>query len=249
MNDALNCELFPDERDPAGVVRGRTRVRSKRSLPIQLYAPAEGFLGTFWWLEDHLAEIAGWKYCLPAFKSAKAGCPSTATELLTGVLPDSQVLTAFRDILENSSFRFPTTPKAFYQEWALRGHSPHSTGSDMARFTGRRAGFDETDARELGHWLRDKNAPQADPRRVPGAPTRGQPAGRPCSRGSMSLRYSQGVGRRGEREAQLDVRARMISLVRVALREWGQPWWRLPPGTDDWEILRVAWEGEEPKRE
>ena len=62
MNDALNCELFPDERDPAGVVRGRTRVRSKRSLPIQLYAPAEGFLGTFWWLEDHLAEIAGWKY-------------------------------------------------------------------------------------------------------------------------------------------------------------------------------------------
>ena len=65
----------------------------------------------------------------------------------------------------------------------------------------------------------------------------------------MSLRYSQGVGRRGEREAQLDVRARMISLVRVALREWGQPWWRLPPGTDDWEILRVAWEGEEPKRE
>ena len=246
MNDALNCELFPDEKDPAGGVRGRTRVRSKRSLPLQLYAPAEGYLGPFEWLGEHLAEIKGWKYCLPAFESAKAGCPSTATRLLPGVLPDTQVLTAFRDILEHSSFKFPGSPKEFYDEWALRGHSPHSTGSDMARFAGQRAGFNETDAREFGHWLRDKNAPQADPRRVPGAPTRGQPDGKPCSRGSMSLRYSQGQKRRGEREAQLDVRARMISLVRVALELWGKPWWKLPPGTDDWEILREAWELEVP---
>ena len=246
MNDALNCELFPDEKDPAGVVRGRTRVRSKKSLPIQLYAPAEGYLGPLVWLEEHLAEIKGWKYCLPAFQSAKAGCPSSATRLLPGVLPDSQVLTAFRDILEHSPFKFQASPKEYYDEWALRGHSPHSTGSDMARFAGHRAGFNENDARELGHWLRDKSAPQADPRRVPGAPTRGQPDGRPCSRGAMSLRYSQGQKRRGEREAQLDVRARVISLVRAALEVWGKPWWKLPPGTDDWEILRPAWELEAP---
>ena len=62
----------------------------------------------------------------------------------------------------------------------------------------------------------------------------------------MSLRYSQGQKRRGEREAQLDVRARVISLVRAALEVWGKPWWKLPPGTDDWEILRPAWELEAP---
>ena len=38
----------------------------------------------------------------------------------------------------------------------------------------------------------------------------------------------------------------MIALVRVALERWGKPWWKLPPGTDDWEILRSAWELEAP---
>ena len=89
-------------------------------------------------------------------------------------MADRHVLTAFRDVLEHSPFVFPASPQQFYKEWGLTGHSPHSTGSDMARFAGERAGFTETDARELGHWLRDKNAPQADPRRVPGAPQPGQ---------------------------------------------------------------------------
>ena len=242
-NDALNTRIFPDERDPTGVLRGRTRVRSKKSPPIQLYAPAEGFLGPYEWLEEHLRELDGLKYCLPAV-DAKNGRPSASTRLLPGVMAERHVLTAFRDILEHSSFVFPSTPKAFYEEWGLRGHSPHSTGSDMCRFAGERAGFTETDAREAGHWLRDKNAPQADPRRVPGAPTRGMPDGRPCSRGSMSLRYSQGNGRRGEREAQLDVRARLIELVRKGLALWGRPWQELPPGTDDWEVLRPVWDGQ-----
>ena len=239
--DALNAVLFADERDPARVIRGRTRVRSKRSPPIQLYAPAAGFLGAWPWVEEHVAELKGLKYCLPAFDAAKAGRPSTATRLLPGAMADRHVLTAFRDVLEHSPFVFPASPQQFYKEWGLTGHSPHSTGSDMARFAGERAGFTETDARELGHWLRDKNAPQADPRRVPGAPQRGQPDGRPCSRGAMSLRYSQGRGRRGEREAQLDVRARLTGLVREALELWGRPWQELPPGTDDWEILRLVW--------
>lgn len=155
-------------------------------------------------------------------------------------MPKDHVLKAFRDVLETSPFVFPEPPAAFYARWHLRGHSPHSTGSDMARFIGTRGGFCETDARELGHWLRDKNAPQPDPRRVPGAPTRGQPDGQPCARGAMQLRYSQGQGRRGEREAQLDVRARLLDAVRRGLEVWGQPWQSLPPGNTDWDVLRAA---------
>jgi len=123
----------------------------------------------------------------------------------------------------------------------ITGHSPHATGADMCRFMGERAGFSTTDAREAGHWLRDRNAAQPDPRRVPGAPTRGAPDGAPCSRGEMSLRYSQGGLRRGERETQLDLRARIVAAVQRALARWGKGWKALPAGTDDWEILRLAW--------
>ena len=57
----------------------------------------------------------------------------------------------------------------------------------------------------------------------------------------MSLRYSQGGLRRGERETQLDLRARIVAAVQRALARWGKGWEALPAGTDDWEILRLAW--------
>ena len=74
----------------------------------------------------------------------------------------------------------------------------------------------------------------------PGAPRRGQPDGAPCARGAMSLRYSQGQGRRGEREAQLDVRARLLDAVAIGLKEWGASWRTLPAGNADWDVLRWA---------
>ena len=238
--DALNARLWPDELEPGRVIRGSTVVRSKKSLPLQLYAPAAGFLGEWLWYPEHLAEMSGRAHSLPAFGGGRAGRPSEATRLEPGVLSDAHALKAFRDVLEHSAFVFPEAPAAFYQRWGLRGHSPHSTGSDMARFIGWRGGFSETDARELGHWLRDREAPQPDPRRVPGAPRRGQPDGAPCARGAMSLRYSQGQGRRGEREAQLDVRARLLDAVALGLEGWGASWRALPAGNADWDILRCA---------
>ena len=45
----------------------------------------------------------------------------------------------------------------------------------------------EADARAMGHWLRDKNAPQEDPRKVPGAPRRGQADGAPVVRGARAI--------------------------------------------------------------
>ena len=68
--DALNTRLWRDEQMPACVIRGSTQVRGKTALPIQLYAPAEGFLGEWAWLDEHMAEMAGRGHALPAFEHA-----------------------------------------------------------------------------------------------------------------------------------------------------------------------------------
>ena len=101
-------------------------------------------------------------------------------------------------------------------------------------------GYDycESDARAMGHWLRDKNAPQEDPRKVPGGPRRGISDGAPVVRGAMAFRYTSGPGRRGEREEQLFVRARFVADVRAALRACAGGWWSLPKNTDSWDVLR-----------
>ena len=246
--DALNAHLWPDERQPGRVIRGSTRVRGKRgALPIQLYAVAEGFLGEWAWFEEHLAAVRQRGHVLPDFESAPRlkGRPSASPGLLPGVMRERDVLPAMRDIASQAPLCMAA---AEFDALQLTGHSPHTTGCDMVRFAGERAGFSmPADARAIGHWLRDRNAQQPDPRRVRGAPTRGQPDGAPCSRGDMALRYSQGGVRRGEREEQLDVRGRLVALVRRGLVLWGKGWQTLPRGTEDWEILRAVWElGERP---
>ena len=54
------------------------------------------------------------------------------------------------------------------------------------------------------------------------------------------MRYAQGQGRRGGREAQLDVRARLLDVVAVGLKEWGASWRSRPAGNADWDVLRWA---------
>ena len=36
--------------------------------------------------------------------------------------------------------------------------------------------------------------------------------------------------------------ARLVDMVQRALAIWARPWQELPAGTEDWEILRPAWE-------
>ena len=45
LNDALNARVWLNESDPQ-VIRGRTAVRSKDGLPLELVAPAEGWRTT-----------------------------------------------------------------------------------------------------------------------------------------------------------------------------------------------------------
>ena len=68
-------------------------------------------------------------------------------------------------------------------------------------------------------------------------PVRGQANGAPIARGVMSLHYSSGEGRRGERGAQLAVRVRLNDWVQVALATCGRPWMALPATLDSWDVL------------
>ena len=120
----------------------------------------------------------------------------------------------------------------------LTTHSVHGTGSDMVRVMSHMGyAYCETDARAMGHWLRDKNAPQEDPRKVPGGPRRGISDGAPVVRGAMAFRYTSGPGRRGEREEQLSVRARYVADVRAAIEAHDGGWWTLPKNTDSWDVF------------
>jgi hypothetical protein len=239
LNDALGTVLWLDDEAPDDVVRGRVE-STKDGSPLELFAPAEGWLGRLSWLREHVAELGARAHSMPAFASKPAGKPSRATHLVDGVMTKPHARKALRDLLAQPPLGL--TPAEF-KELRITTHSPHGTGADMARFMGVQRGWLEPFARQLGHWMRDKNAPQEDPRRVPGEPQRGVPDGAPCTSGAMSLRYSQGRGRRGQRQEQLTVRRALVREVRAALKRFGRPWPELPAGMQDWEILLLP-EGE-----
>ena len=241
LNDALSAVVFPDERDPTGVLRARAQLKARSAAPpAELYAPAQGYLGPYRWLGQHLEEMRGRRHALPAFESARgfAGMPSHGSRLLGGVMPKQYGVRALRDLMSLAPLHMSAQE---FDALGITTHSPHGTGADMARFMGEAGGFSEPDARALGHWLRDRNAPQPDPRRAPGNPGANAPAGVGDLRGAMTMRYSSGDGRHGERQEQLAVRSKLVHVVRESLARFGRPWVELPAGTADWAILPHAY--------
>jgi len=246
LNDALNSKPLVDEIDPDGVVRGVATVASKDGMPLNTFAPALGWLGPLWWLSDHVAEMAGRGHAVPDYSSRPAGRPSApGARLEPGVCGAQRARDAFRDIAAQPPLSMTSTEFAALN---ITTHSPHGTTGDMIRFMSAHGlpegrPFGEPDARASGHWLRDRNAPQPDPRRVPGAPQRGQPDGAPTARGGMSFRYTQGAGRRGEREEQLQLRTRFVLEVSRAVRRechrcQDDMHWRSWRTLESWDILR-----------
>ena len=231
LNDALNARIWCNESDPT-VIRGRTAVRSKDGLPLDLFAPAEGYLGPWEWWPAHAREFAARPHALPDFDASAEKGPAQATRLLPGVMPPSKAVPALRCLCAMAPLRMS---RGEFVGLGITGHSIHGTGADMARFLGEQAGFVEGDARELGHWLRDKNAPQ---QRAPvhGA-GHGRPAGARNGRDNMERRYTQGAGRRGEEAAQLRVRCKLVQAVRDGMARFGRPWTELPRSLESWDVL------------
>jgi hypothetical protein len=150
----------------------------------------------------------------------------------------------------------------------LTGHSQHGSEPDWAKKVGpwptalpyaRRLpadlqpprGFLKEERRALGHWLREQNGemPSASEcaevlrkRRERGEAGTGIPSGSPA-RQDMEDRYAAGEGRVGERAEQLRLRRRMALYARAAVEHWCAyhrvPWWRLPKGRADLDILEM----------
>lgn len=232
-NDALNATVWLED----GLIVGRTTVRSKDGLPLGLFAPGEGWLGPFGWLEEHFLEMEaeGRAHAIPDFSPALS---APGSQLLPGVLPRHKLLPAVRDICARPPLCMTA---AQFAEAGITAHSPHGTPADLVRFMGARKGFGGSDQRVAGHWLRDKSAGQTAPVR----PARGVPTGARNERGEMSLRYTQGTGRRGERQEQLELRGRLVRALRGALEASPVPWHELPRTLESWDILLPP-EGEGP---
>ena len=159
-------------------------MRSKDGLPLELHAPAEGYLGRWEWWPLHVAALAGRRHVLPNFN---ASVPAKASELLAGVMPQGKALPALQDLMQMAPLRMGQV------EWralGLKGHSIHGTGADLVRFLGAELGFRDGDARAVGHWLRDRNAPAPEGRQPPHAARgHGRPAGVRNQRDEMERRY------------------------------------------------------------
>jgi len=239
LNDALNAEMRPED---APDVAGKTSVSSKDGLPLEFFCPPEGWLGPIGWLAEHYEEMAGREHAVPDYTSSPANRPSAPTAALApGVCQPGRARAALRDIAAQPPLLMSG---AEFDALSVTTHSPHGSPSDMIRFMAAHGlpaerPFTEPDARAKGHWLRDRNAPQHDPRMTKGAPTRNVPDGAPVANGGMSFRYTQGRGRRGAREEQLEVCARFVREMRRALARADEPWSAMKT-LDSWDWLRPA---------
>ena len=234
LNDALNAELWVDAKD-ARVIAGRTTVRSKHGVPLELFAPAEGYTGRWHWWPAHAAEMAGRRHACPDFSASPAGKPSRGSCLLPGVLPKHKALPALRDLCGMEPLSMSA---AEFDALGITTHSPHGTGSDLTHHLATELPFEERDARAAGHWLRDKNAPSEAPR--PGGHVT---QGARSARDEMAFRYTQGSGRRGERSEQLSVRRRIIKAVQDGLKRFARPWLELPRTLEAWDAFLPSFTG------
>ena len=231
LNDALNAQTWADASDSAAIL-GRTTTRSKDGMALDLFAPAEGWLAPFYWWPGHAAEMRDWAGGWPDF-SASAPKVARATALKAGVLPRAKALPLLRALCELEPLCMGA---AEFDALGITMHSFHGSGPDLVRFLGSSTGlsevFSEIDARRIGHWLRDRSAPEETVSRV-GRHVTG--ATNQC--GEMGFRYTQGVGRIGERREQMVLRARLVHVVRRALVKFGPSWLELPRDNSAWEVL------------
>ncbi len=67
-------------------------------VPLELFAPAEGWLGPLDWLAEHLAEMGDRKHAVPDFEAKPAGKPSGGLRWLPGVATPAHARCALRDL-------------------------------------------------------------------------------------------------------------------------------------------------------
>jgi hypothetical protein len=246
LKDCERVEFFRDEREPRRVVRGRA-YKTKDGEPLELFAYAEGFLGPFEWLEEHLRDIAEIGQSFPRWSGGygSVGDPLRADRLLPEAAERSEIAAALGALWKAPPL---SLSKEDLKRLALKGHCLHARDSDLMRAIGEhpvvayplaadlRRGFTRTERRAAGHWLRDKSEPDEQPLAQRGAGP-AAPGGAAAARDDMEDYYSRGEGREGERAEQLRLRLRLARFVRAALVHWGGDWRTLECKRTEWSIV------------
>ena len=252
--------LWADEFEPAKVMRGCAYI-GKDSAPVNIFAPAEGFLGPYGWYGTHLNACVEGKV-FPAYVKPRGskGCILKAGELKPGVIATKEdIRAAFKAMLSMKPLMYTEQE---IKEMNLQGHSFHASPPEWARQLGRmltslgpdiegelRVGFDEPDFKALGNWLRDAGAKneadaalaamEAEPAEARKAAARAALPGQPATRGVMPVYYGgpgRGNTRQSERVIQLRVRQRLTHVIRRLIQNKGG-WKCLPRGQKDLAIL------------
>jgi hypothetical protein len=263
--EGVRVELWPDETEPSHVMRGHAYI-GKDGSPIDLYAPAEGFLGEYDWYVEHLRLCLTIGQVFPAWGMPKGskGEISKSSGFAGGVAQKRHVRAAFKAMLTLPPMRFTG---AKITAMNIQGHTGHATPPEWARCIGEnprlehrlaagvtlsqelRVGFSDRDIDVLGHWLRDalaKNeasASQAAAAAEPGDARR-QAAiaslpGKAATKTAMRNYYGEAgsAGTRfSERWTQLRTRQRLVHIVRALLV--GRDWCAIGRGHVDMNILR-----------
>ena len=238
---------------------------TKDGSPIELHSVARGFLGAYEWYPEWLARVErlGGRLFPKWVKPYRSGGSILAATAWCehGSCEKEEIRQSQIDIAAMAPYEMPAS------DWGkgggglnLTGHSQHGSGPDWARTIGPLPvglpyaaelaedpprGFLREESRAYGHWLRDAEEEESGP------PTRWQQtdAGVRPARGGpgaaahaeMLQRYTEGEGRVGERVSQIRMRGRMADYGAAAIagwcKHWGVPWWRMPLGRADVEIL------------
>ena len=234
---------------------------SKDGAPIDVYFRAEGFLGRFEWIEEHLQEVSPFKaYAIPAFKCpvGHAGDVLWASQLHDRTASKEHSIKSLKALTALAPLF--ATPEV-WDALGITPHFSHGTPSDMAAVIGEHAPADvamtDIDERELGHWRRLAAAPGAQSgdlvlddivkealafteavekdKAAGRTPTAAQPAMR-ADDAAMRVRYTSGTNREGRKRAQVRVHLRWVTAVRRALSAFGA-WEDLKGDRSDYDIL------------
>lgn len=145
---------------------------SKDGAPIDVYLRAEGFLGRWLWVHEHVAELAGLPFVLPAFKAEK--CHAGDVRFASGFLlqEDGRLLRVCckahvcKSIMGIAAEPPLSMTAERWKELELGFHSAHGSPSDMAAVVGEHAppevAMTPADENELGLWRRRATARGGD---------------------------------------------------------------------------------------
>ena len=240
---------------------------SKDGAPIDVYFRAEGFLGRWDWIDDHILDLQTHGvigFGIPAFV-----CPrGHAGKILAATGPCVPARTASKEhaIASLKAFTAMEPLLALPAVWLALGvvpHSGHGSPSDQLAVIGPHAPPDiamtDVDEREMGHWRRlaklnsgdgeiplepllqeavDAAAHRAAAAAAGAGTTRpAAPPAMTAQDAEMRVRYTSGTNREGRKRAQVRVHERWVRAVRRGMTAFGKSWTDLRGDRSDYDVL------------